>query len=286
MESPRAGRGRPARDLRHRAIGDDVALVQDQHAGAVLLDLGQEVRAEEHGRSAFARDPSDVREHLLLPCRIEAERRLVEEYDIGVVHERPGDAKALAHAAAVRGNERLLRSNSPTSSSSAAAVVAALALDMTVEASVVAEVLLAGLPLGVAVALRQHADPLANLRRAGVGMPATVKLPLLGEKIVVRTRIAVVLPAPFGPSTPSTSPGSTANVRSVHGEMRSVSFGDSVRLDGGTQGTFRFPITTSPSTPSTLPPNRASVESAAGLSEENAPPRTCGKAHSDHGATS
>ena len=45
-------------------------------------------------------------------------------------------------------------------------------------------------------------------------MPATLNRPRVGSRIVVSMRIAVVLPAPFGPRNPSTSPDSTENVMS------------------------------------------------------------------------
>src|SRR3954463_14003518 len=56
------------------------------------------------------------------------------------------------------------------------------------------------------------------------GTPATAKVPRLGARIVVSTRIAVVLPAPFGPSTPRISPGATENVRSATATSRPYSF--------------------------------------------------------------
>jgi hypothetical protein len=46
------------------------------------------------------------------------------------------------------------------------------------------------------------------------GTPATLNRPRVGARIVVSTRIAVVLPAPFGPSTPTISPAATRRVRS------------------------------------------------------------------------
>src|SRR5262249_7137160 len=47
------------------------------------------------------------------------------------------------------------------------------------------------------------------------GTPATEKLPRVGARIVVSTRIADVLPAPFGPRTPRISPWSTSKLRSA-----------------------------------------------------------------------
>ena len=69
----------------------------------------------------------DDREHLALPGRVEAERRLVEEDDLGIVDERAGDAEPLPHPAAVGGDQRRPRSPRPTSSSSAPATARALA---------------------------------------------------------------------------------------------------------------------------------------------------------------
>ena len=47
------------------------------------------------------------------------------------------------------------------------------------------------------------------------GMPATAKVPRVGARIVVSTRMAVVLPAPFGPSTPRISPAAASKLRSA-----------------------------------------------------------------------
>src|SRR5262245_9963257 len=44
--------------------------------------------------------------------------------------------------------------------------------------------------------------------------PATANVPRVGANSVVKTRIAVVFPAPLGPSTPRISPDSTEKVRS------------------------------------------------------------------------
>src|SRR5262245_45449102 len=64
------------------------------------------MRAEQHGGAALGRDPADVAEDLPLAGRVEAERRLVEEDDERVVHERARDSEALPHAAAEARDER------------------------------------------------------------------------------------------------------------------------------------------------------------------------------------
>ena len=69
-----------------------------------------------------ARDRADDGEHLALPGRVEAERRLVEEDGPRVVDERARDAEALPHAPAVGRDRRSAALGSPTSSSSERAI--------------------------------------------------------------------------------------------------------------------------------------------------------------------
>ena len=56
---------------------------------------------------ALLRDRANQHEQVVLPARVEAERRLVEEHHARVVDQRAGDPEALAHAAAVRPDQRL-----------------------------------------------------------------------------------------------------------------------------------------------------------------------------------
>jgi hypothetical protein len=53
---------------------------------------------------------------------------------------------------------------------------------------------------------------LAASGRARRSIPATVMLPLVGRRIPAIIRIVVVLPAPFGPSRPNSSPRGTCRV--------------------------------------------------------------------------
>ena len=48
--------------------------------------------------------------------------------------------------------------------------------------------------------------------------PKTLAVPSLGRSSVVRILMSVVLPAPFGPSRPKNSPGSTVEVDAVEGD--------------------------------------------------------------------
>ena len=76
----------------------------------------------------------------------------------------------------------------------------------------VGDVLGAGLPGGVAGAFGQNADPAADVGVRPPGIPATEKLPEDGRSTVVSIRMAVVLPAPFGPSTPRMRPAPSAKL--------------------------------------------------------------------------
>jgi len=77
------------------------AAVHDDHAAADRLDLGQDVRREDHGaRLAFARarELADQRADLADLDRVEADGRLVEDHHGRIVHDRLGEADALAVA--------------------------------------------------------------------------------------------------------------------------------------------------------------------------------------------
>src|SRR3990170_6375666 len=153
-----ARRGGPAGDLGDGTRGDDAAAVEDEDARADLLDLGEEVRAEQDGRAALARDPADERENLALPRRVEPERRLVEEDHLGFVDERAREPEALAHAAAVGRDQRAAAVGEAHLGEQSLRHNAGARPAVAVEPRVVAQVLLARLPLGVAGAFREDAD--------------------------------------------------------------------------------------------------------------------------------
>ena len=56
-------------------------------------------------------------------------------------------------------------------------------------------------------------------------------LPAVGVMKPASMRMVVVLPAPFGPRKPSTSPGLTVEADVVHGGERVVAFGQVFGLD-------------------------------------------------------
>src|SRR4051794_18037636 len=53
-----------------------------------------------------------------------------------------------------------------------------------------------------------------------MSMPPTSTCPAVGRRYPVMTRMVVVLPAPFGPSRPSTSPSATSKVTSEIASVR------------------------------------------------------------------
>src|SRR5207248_2441880 len=129
----------------------------------------------------LARDPPDRVEDLPLAGRVEPERRLVEEDDLRVVDERPRDPEPLAHPAAVRADPRAAALLEPDLSQQRRRSRAGSRPPEPVEPRVVAEELLARLPLRVAGALGADADPLPDhgrprVRDAGDGERALRRL--------------------------------------------------------------------------------------------------------------
>ena len=96
------------------------------------------------------------------------------------------------------------------------------------------QVLAAGQVLVDGGVLAGEADALADvvgLRRRR-RCPSTVARPASGRRIVVKIRTAVVLPAPFGPSRPSTVPVGTREVDAVDGDDVAEALREPFGLDG------------------------------------------------------
>ena len=171
------------------------------------------MRAEEDCGAALSCDTADQREHQALTGRVEPERRLVEEDDLRLVHQRACNPQPLAHAAAVARDQRGATVGQTDLGKQARGDRPRTRAALAVEPSEVAQVLVARLALRVTGTLRQDANPPADLGRPGVRDTRDRERPRVGERIVVSTRIAVVLPAPFGPSTPRISPTGTVKLR-------------------------------------------------------------------------
>jgi hypothetical protein len=88
------------RRLRERAVRQDLAAADHDHALAQRLDVVHVVRRQDHGHAALAIEPLDERPHRELGHGVEADRGLVEKQQVGRVHERRREigAHALAEA--------------------------------------------------------------------------------------------------------------------------------------------------------------------------------------------
>ncbi len=80
--------------------GDERAVVDDEDVAADLLDLGQQVARQQHGRAA-RRQLRDAEAHPAGLGGVHAVRRFVEDEQLGPVHHGLGDAEPLAHALGV-----------------------------------------------------------------------------------------------------------------------------------------------------------------------------------------
>ena len=87
----------PPHELLDRALGDDLAEVDDRRQVARLLDLVEQVRGEQHG-AALVDQLADQAAELEDAGRVEPVHRLVEDQQLGVGEQAAGDAEALAHA--------------------------------------------------------------------------------------------------------------------------------------------------------------------------------------------
>ena len=142
-------------------------------------------------------------------ARVQPGGRLVQEQHGRAEDERGGQVQPPAHAARVR-LRRAARAASVRSkrSSSSSARLRASARAQVVEPPDHLEVLEAGQVLVDRRVLPGEPDLRAQRVRVActTSSPATRALPPSGLSSVARIRTAVVLPAPFGPSRPSTVP--------------------------------------------------------------------------------
>ena len=88
----------PLLDVGDAALGQDLAAVDDRDAGAQLLELGQDVAADQD-RLAHRAQLAEQLAQLDPGARVEARGRLVEQQHLRIVDERVGQAQPLLHAA-------------------------------------------------------------------------------------------------------------------------------------------------------------------------------------------
>ena len=84
-----------------RPLRRDLPLVHHDDVVAGVLDVGQQVRRQDQVDVLVVAEIADELEHLVAPLRIHAVGRLVEEQQIGIVHERLRQLDALLHAGRV-----------------------------------------------------------------------------------------------------------------------------------------------------------------------------------------
>ena len=141
---------------------------------------------------------------------VETRRRLVEEEDGRAGDERGGEVEAAAHAARVGAHEPVAGLGQVEGGEQLACALARGAAAEVVEPADHLEVLEARQVLVDGRVLAGEADPLAHLRCVADDVEAgDARRAASGRSSVVRIRTAVVLPAPFGPSSPKTLPAST-----------------------------------------------------------------------------
>ena len=93
--------GQLGRELRHAALGQDPAGVEDRDAVADLVHLVEQVARQQDRDAAVAGEGLDERQHLGHAGRVDRRRRLVQDQDGRILDEGVGQAEALAHAARV-----------------------------------------------------------------------------------------------------------------------------------------------------------------------------------------
>ena len=197
----------PGAQLGDRPAVHEPALVDDDQPVADRLQLGEQVRRDDHGLALVA-DVADEPPHVLHPDRVEPVRRLVEDDQLGIADQRGGDAEPLLHA------ERV----------AAVAVVAAAAesdeLDQVVDA--VDRDARRGSPAPAGcrppdTAGWKAGDSISEptrgryAARSDTGAPSTQASPDVGRTSPSSMPMIVVLPAPFGPTRPVTDPAGTEN---------------------------------------------------------------------------
>jgi hypothetical protein len=80
-----------------RALRLDPPAADDHHAVGDRLDLGQQVRREQHGAAAVGEAAQQLA-HPAHALRVEPVGGLVEDQDLGLAEQRVGEPEALAHA--------------------------------------------------------------------------------------------------------------------------------------------------------------------------------------------
>src|SRR6266581_2866210 len=84
-----------ALELPGRSPGEDPTALDERDLVAELVRLAHVVGRQHDGDALLAAEPGDVRADPHRDVGVEAERRLVEEQELGIVHERLGEGHPL-----------------------------------------------------------------------------------------------------------------------------------------------------------------------------------------------
>ncbi len=205
---PTARRSTRAIELARRAGGDDAAAIDDRDAVAERFGLVEIVRRQQH-RVAVVLHPRDLAVQLAARLRIETGGRLVEEDELGLVDEGQRQREPLPLAARQRverrvglvgegealeqrGRRRRCRGRTTPNSASASRGVI--------------------LSCSAVVCSAAPIFCLTSRGRRRASMPQTSIAPASGSRRPMTHSTVVVLPAPFGPSSPKISPSSISKL--------------------------------------------------------------------------
>ncbi len=162
----------PPRQLRHRPHADEPAGREDPDTVARRLDLREQVARQEDRDPLFVGELPEEVENLDDADRVDRGGRFVEDEDLGVLHERIGDAEPLEHAAGVRLGFRVGPVGHPDLPEDLLDSRLGLMAGEAVEPGRVAEVLAPCQPAIEPHAVGQVADPALHRERMPRGIEA------------------------------------------------------------------------------------------------------------------
>ena len=198
--------------LLRRALGDDPAVGDHGDPVAQRVGLEHVVRGQQH-RLAGAGEPAIVRAQLARAHRVDADRRLVEEDHRRVVEQAAGDVQPLAHAARVALDALVLAARQADQLEQLVdppPLVAGRRRRRARRSSAGCRARRAARTGRCRRRTRSRSGGAPRGRRSTTSIPST-RVPLVGRSSVISILIVVVLPAPFGPSRPNSSPWPTSN---------------------------------------------------------------------------
>ena len=216
VERRRRGPSRSRRRDRRRTERVQVPAVEHRHAVREASGLAEEVRAQHDRAAVLGRERADEVDDVT--------RASGSRPDVGSSRNSTSGSCSSARASATRlrwpvekpWTRWSARSAMPNRSSIAVAFAPASSLGHAPDPAGDDEVLPRGQPIVEPRVLGQHAGAATHLVAVHCRVDAEhAAAPPVGARTPLSRRTVVVLPAPFGPSTASTSPGWASNERST-----------------------------------------------------------------------